>query len=300
MKLACCWLYAISKYGYPPSMPDTFSAIREMSDLGFVAIELEGVGRENLLEVAGRRADIKAFCDDIGLRVVNFCPVLPEIVSQDASLRRAALELFKIAVDVAIYLGCNTVQTDSFAAPVEFVGARPYGDAIRYGEEYRVRVAPDFRWDGVWNALVDSIGDCARIVEGTGLRLLVEPRVGELVSNTDAMLRLMDAVKSEILGSVLDTAHLHAQKEILSLSVEKLGRRVLYVHASDNDGRINEHLAPGRGTVDWESVLLALRKHGFDGYVGLDVGGVPQLEAQVREGMVYLRTVAGQIGVNLA
>ena len=36
--------------------------------------------------------------------------------------------------------------------------------------------------------------------------------------------------------------------------------------------KTNEHLALGRGTVDWEGVFLALKKHGFDGYVAVDVG----------------------------
>jgi len=43
MKICCCWLYAISRYGHPPSMEDTFKLIREMKEMGFKAIELEGV-----------------------------------------------------------------------------------------------------------------------------------------------------------------------------------------------------------------------------------------------------------------
>ncbi len=45
--------------------------------------------------------------------------------------------------------------------------------------------------------------------------------------------------------------HLHAAKELIPLSVEKLGSRIFYIHASDNDGRDNYHWAPGKGTVDW-------------------------------------------------
>jgi len=113
--------------------------------------------------------------------------------------------------------------------------------------------------------------------------------VGELVSNTDALLRLFQQVDDATFGAVLDTGHLHAQKEILPLSVEKLGRRIAYVHASDNDGRDNEHLAPGRGTVDWGGVFDGLRRHGFDGYVGIDIGHVPDLDAQYREGLAFVR-----------
>ena len=130
--------------------------------------------------------------------------------------------------------------------------------------------------------------------------LTMEPRVGELISNTDALLRLIDAVGHERFGAVLDTAHLHAQKEILPLSVEKLGRRIRFVHAADNDGRTNAHLAPGRGTVDWEGVLRALAKHGYDGYIGMDIGRVEDLDAQFQDGMTFLHALGERINVKVA
>ena len=129
------------------------------------------------------------------------------------------------------------------------------------------------------------------------LRLCLEPRVGELVSNTDALMRLFEHVNDPVFGAVLDCGHLHAQKEILPLSVEKLGARIFYVHASDNDGRDNEHLAPGRGTVDWDALIAGLRRHGFAGYIGIDVGGVPDLDAQYREGFAYVRGLLERAGV---
>src|SRR5260370_31029268 len=77
MKISCCWLYAITKYGYPPSLDDTFRVLGEMKGLGFEFVELEGVRRENLLAVYEKRHELKNYCDDQGLRVINFCPLLP-------------------------------------------------------------------------------------------------------------------------------------------------------------------------------------------------------------------------------
>ena len=58
------------------------------------------------------------------------------------------------------------------------------------------------------------------------------------MANTDGLLWLIDAVGDENLGVVLELAHLNAQKEILPLSVEKLGNRIFGIHVSDNDGRL--------------------------------------------------------------
>jgi sugar phosphate isomerase/epimerase len=297
MKISCCWLFAISKYGYPPSLPDTHRALEEMETLGFKNVELEGVGEENLRAVYDARQELKKRCEDLGLTVVNFCPVLPDLVHPEKARRVHALDLFKLGVETAGALGCAMVQTISATPALTFVGEAPYKEALAYGQRYQVKVDPAFRWDDVWGWLTDSMGACADEADRAGLTLCLEPRVGEIISNTDALLRLMEAVDSDNFGAVLDTGHLHAQKEILPLSVEKLGNRIRYVHASDNDGQTNQHLAPGKGTVDWEGVFLALKKHEFSGYVAVDVGNVPNLDAAYTESKSFLEDLARRLDV---
>jgi sugar phosphate isomerase/epimerase len=177
------------------------------------------------------------------------------------------------------------------------VGDAPYKDALAYGQRYQVKVDPAFSWDSLWGWLTDSMGACADEADRAGLRLCLEPRVGEIISNTDGLLRLMEAVDSDNFGAVLDTGHLNAQKEILPLSVEKLGSRIYYVHASDNDGQTNQHLAPGRGTVGWDGVFAALKKHGFSGHVAVDVGNVPDVDAQYKESKAFLESLASRLGL---
>lgn len=289
LRINCCWLYAINKYGYPPSIGDTHKVLGEMAALGFNAVELEGVREENLRAVHAEREALRRRCSDLGLHIMNFCPVLPDLVSLDDAKRRAAIDLFRLAVEATVYFGAPTVQVDSYAAPVEYVKHRPYAEAVEFKRQFDVRIPEAFSWGRTWGVLVETIRACVAIAKDAGLKLCLEPRVGELVSNTDALLRLFEHVDDPVFGAVLDCGHLHAQKEILPLSVEKLGARVFYVHASDNDARDNEHLAPGRGTVDWEALFAGLRRHEFAGYVGIDVGGVPDLDAQYREGLAFVR-----------
>jgi sugar phosphate isomerase/epimerase len=292
MKISCCWLYAISKYGYPPSLADTKQALREMKDLGFTYVELEGVRRENLTEVYQHRQELRALAQDLGLQIVNFCPILPDLVSLDERRRREAVGLFERGIELASFFGCETVQSDSYTPPLEFTGEAPYKQALAYGVDFSVRIDPAFSWPRLWDAVVDSVCRINALAKAAGLKLTMEPRVGEIISNTDALLRLMDAVDDPNFGAVLDTAHQHAQKEILPLSVEKLGERIMYLHVADNDSRVNEHLAVGRGTVDWEGVLAALKKFNFRGYAAIDVGNVPDLDAQYRESVVVLERLA--------
>jgi sugar phosphate isomerase/epimerase len=297
MKVSCCWLYAITKYGYPPSLDDTFRVLGEMKALGFENVELEGVRRHNLMAVYEKRHELKKFCDGEGLRVVNFCPVLPGSVSLNRKERKESWDLFKRAVEVAKLFDCATIQGDSFTPPLKFRGDSPYKESISYGKQFTVEVDPKFKWQRQWDAMVESFRFMTNEAKKAKLKFCVEPRVGELLSNTDAILRMMDAVGDENFGAVLDTAHLNAQKEILALSVEKLGKRIFYVHAADNDGKVNDHVATGRGTVDWDGVFQGLKKHKFSGYLAIDVGMVPDIDAQCRESLEFLKAKAAQYGL---
>ncbi len=297
MKISCCWLYAITKYGYPPSIDDTFRALKDMKKLGFANVELEGVRRENLLAVYEKRHELKKFTDGEGLRVINFCPVLPGSVSLNRKERKESWDLFKRAIEIANFFDCATIQGDSFTPPLKFRGDAPYQESVSYGKNFTVEVDPAFKWQRQWDAMVESFIFFTREAKKAKLRFCVEPRVGELLSNTDAILRMMDAVNDDNFGAVLDTAHQNAQKEILALSVEKLGKRIFYVHAADNDGRVNDHVAAGRGTVDWEGVFKGLKKHKFSGYLAVDVGMVPDIDAQYRESVEFLNRMAARHGL---
>lgn len=273
MKVSCAWLYAITKYGYPPSFEKSLKAIEEMASLGFRFIEVEIVGEKQLLEYRERYGEIKKICRDLGVEIINLCAIFPDIVSLNSSFRSRALENFKESCEICRRLDCEMIQLDSFTPPLKFIGDLPYKEAISFGRQFKVKVDPEFNWKVFWSNLVETFKVCSGISEEKGLKLCLEPRVGENISNTDAMLRLLDAVGSENFGAVLDVGHLHAQKEILPLSVEKLGSKIFYVHASDNDGRDNYHLPPGRGTVDWDALVIALNKHGYRGYIAIDIGG---------------------------
>lgn len=297
VRICLAWLYAITKYGYPTPVGRMLSAFEDAARLGFEYVEVEAVGERNLREVEERRSELKAKLSELGLEVVNFAGIFREIVSPNSAERGRGLAMLERAADLAVYFGAEMLQTDTFTPPLEFAGSRPYSSAIVFGERYRVKVDPTFSWGRFWSNLVETMRRAARLAAARGLKLVVEPRIGETVSNSDAMLRLIEEVGEGNFGAVLDVGHLHAAKELLPLSVEKLGSRIFYVHASDNDGRDNYHLAPGRGTVDWDGVFEALSKHRFRGPIAVDVGG-PDIAARLDEEVVaakeFLERVAAQ------
>lgn len=287
----------ISHFGYPPKVEDLFTCLRKLRDLGFEYVELEGVYEDNLKAVSRSRHALKKACDDLGLKVVNFSPILPALVSLDSRERERALDLYKTGVELAVHFEACTVQMDSYTPPLKYIGGQPYANAIDYGMRHRIEVDPAFRWPDLWDILVDSTARCNEMAKEADMKLVMEPRVGEIVSNTDALLRLMDAVDDTNLGAVLDTAHLNAQKEILVLSVEKLRDRTYYLHVADNDGQENQHLALGDGSIDWMGVFTCLKKHNFNGYVAIDVGRVPDVDEAYRRSLRFLKEIEKKVGI---
>lgn len=290
MKISCCWMYAIGKYGFPPCIEDMGKAISEMSELGFKYIELEGVGYDNLNSVVENKIFLKEQCEKSGVQLVNFAPLIPQVISMDRKEREKALRYFEMGVKTASFLGSPRVWIDSYNPPIQFLSGSSYVEDLTYGNQNWGRVDPGFSWKPFWDNFVGAIKECNEICKENGVELLIEPRVGEVTSNTEGLLRLFDAIPDDNLGAILDVAHQYAQKEILPVSIAKLGSKIRYVHIADNDGRDNHHYGIGNGTVDWEGVFTTLKAQGFDGFYAIDLEKLPDLAGE------FIRTKAALEG----
>lgn len=288
-RIGMCWLYAITKYGYVMGLDDIFNAIEDAHRLGFTWFEMEGVGKQ-LHVVDKNKAEIKRRCDKAGLRITNFVPVLPDMVSQVETKREAALADFRLGCEVAQFLGTDLIEADSYHTPL-YVEA-PYDISREFSYAYqppKMRVDPNFDfWQFFDQVVVDSVARANDFAASHGLRLCVEPRVWETTPSVWALDRLLRQVNSNNLGAVYETAHFACQRTNLVEAAEILGKRTFYVHASDSDYTNEDHLEIGKGLIDWETALSALHKNGFAGIFGVDIGGNRQMRSSL-DGM-YTRS----------
>lgn len=291
-----CWLYAITKYRYVPNLQEILSAVDDAEKLGFRYMELEGVGPQ-LYTVADNRSLIKKKCEEKGVKIIDFVPVLPDLMSTDGERRRKALKDFRIGCEVASYFDTKLTQVDTFHLPIHIEA--PYDITQDFKFAYQapsLKVDADFNfWDYFNNVLVSSIDECNDMAKEHELKLCIEPRTWENVSNTWALELLMREVESDNLGAVLDVAHLSAQKMNIVQCIEMLGSRIFYVHASDNDYLTEDHLEVGTGMVDWKSMLKALKKHAFTDYIGIDIGGKPEFKPSLDSMYVNSKTYLGKV-----
>lgn len=292
MRLGVTVAHARVHYGDTPTL-DQYGAFAEWAaHTQFAGIELAAFTREQFARDFGEVSALRRFgewCRSLGLTINAFeAGFLRHMtLSGDAAVRRQAAADLDKAVNVARALGSDLVYFHSAPHPswtIEF--KRLYDD---FTPPTRVDVPAAFAWDGAWNQYVTTIRDLARIAEQAGVRVAIEIRPYEMVSNADGMRRLTDAVGSPALGVVFDTAHFLVQKELLPIAIEKLRDRIFLVHLADNDGVSDYHWAPGRGTVPWDGALQALRKVGYSGFANIDVAGTyDDIDAEIRAGRDFI------------
>lgn len=129
---------------------------------------------------------------------------------------------------------------------------------------------PDNASPEAWRDLLSAFEVAVGIAEAHGIILGVEPELANVVSNAAAARRLMDEMKSDAIGIVLDPANLAEQatpderREIIAEAVDTLAGRIIMAHAKDRTAS-GEVAAPGQGAIDFAHFLSALRASGFDG-----------------------------------
>jgi len=190
----------------------------------------------------------------------------------DDKIRRDVLGLVKTGVEIAKGFGIKTIgiSPDCDGFP------HPFG--VGYQE--------------AWNWMVEGISACVDAASEAGLRFAFEYKPKEtrnfsLIANADGVLRLLDQVKSNKMGVLMDTGHVLYAKEDLPTTVEKLDRNLFHVHLCDCYGDWDDDLVPG--TVhDFTGFFRALRKINYEGYVGLDIYPMQDPFGEVRKSKEYI------------
>lgn len=293
--LVCCYLYPITKYGYPPDGSNTLKYIEEMNDLGFSSIELEGIREQHLLEVYKIRFEIKEKLNELNIEVPYFCIVLPGLSSADGTEREKNLKLFELGCEVAQVLGAKGVLDNAPLPPYQFPKDIP---VVRHYNEKILQTAqfpPQLNWNSYWADLTATIRTACQIANAKGLTYNMHPCLGVLAATTDAYLYFADAVNEDNLRFNLDTANQFFLKDNLALSLIRLKDKIDYIHISDNRGNKVEHLAIGEGIIHWNSFFETVDKISFKGHFGLDIGGsesdIENLDAAYKSSASFIENV---------
>lgn len=194
--------------------------------------------------------DVGRLLGDLGLFAVGHTAYYLPLASAFPELRVVARDLFRRALD-------------TFAdAGVELVNVHPDQRVSMHGiEQVRARNA---------EAIAGLVHDAA----ARGITIMVE-NLDRLFSDVDDLGAIFDSVPDARFHLDVGHANLRLGRGDRNRTPKLLGAfgdRLAHVHVSDNNGGPDDlHLPLGAGTIDWKAAIRALKDHGYDGTVTLEV-----------------------------
>jgi sugar phosphate isomerase/epimerase len=173
----------------------------------------------------------------------------PSWIEPAAELRALRREHTRRVLQLAHELGARNVQTEPG-------GPLPSGMSRRQALQI----------------FYDELMPCVELAEKLEVHLLIEPEPGLLVERFDQYLELADRVGSPFLGLNLDIGHAFCVEEDLVRWIPELASHTRHYHIEDIPAdRTHKHLVPGEGAIDLRSVLEAIHRTGYQGWITVEL-----------------------------
>jgi sugar phosphate isomerase/epimerase len=182
----------------------------------------------------------------------------PSWIEPDAEARARRIEHTVNAIRLARDLGAPGISVEP-GGPVPAGMTRP--------------AAMDLYRQGLRQVLATA-ADC-------GVNLLVEPEPHLLIERPEEFEELLAGLSHPRLALNFDIGHFFCVGVDPAAAARRLAPHIRHVHLEDiAPTREHRHLVPGRGAIDFASVLGALRDGGYNGWITVELY---PYEAQARE-----------------
>lgn len=122
-----------------------------------------------------------------------------------------------------------------------------------------------------WQLNLESMRYLLEMARKHGVEIAVE-NVPEpfpfLMKSVEDFLRFYDDFDGNV-GLTLDIGHANVNHQVLEF-IQRLSKRIVHIHVSDNDGTFDFHRGIGYGNVDWQKVASAVKKTKYDNVIMLE------------------------------
>jgi protein FrlC len=282
IKLSCCTL----GYARTATLEDS---IRRVAAIGYEAIDLF-TGAPHLWPSDYSTADRKAvgkLIDSLGLKLTGFAVaggllgLQLNFSAPRKGLRDLTLQYYRDNIELAAELGA------------------PLFNILTGNVLYGTSREDAMKWT------MEALEDLVELAEKKDVILGLHPQYiaeSPLMLNVDDALAMIKTLKSKKVKIIYDTAQQNITYRAFSDDIRKSGSNLCYVHAADNDGVRWTHEAAGKGTVDWDGIIRALKEINYDGYICVQSWSeLPNdVDTVMRDSKVYLEEALRKVGSNWA
>lgn len=235
------------------------SALRSIAEAGYDGAEiLADVPHALPADMPeGRMATIRAMLEELALGISNVNAFTlfavgdtwrPSWIEADEPLRRIRIRHTLECIEMAARLGARRMSLEP-GGPLEGMDRQAALARFRRGIEQVLPAA-----------------------EAAGLCLTIEPEPGLLIETSDQFLAFIADFRSAHVRLNFDAGHFFCVGEDPAAAVQRLAEYVEHVHVEDIAAdRTHRHLIPGRGAMDFDALVAALRRIGYDGYLTVEL-----------------------------
>ncbi|UCE95479.1 MAG: sugar phosphate isomerase/epimerase [Candidatus Bathyarchaeota archaeon] len=119
-----------------------------------------------------------------------------------------------------------------------------------------------------WKVNIESAHKLVTLSRKHGVELALEncpEPYGFLLKDVIQLSRFFNDMNEEI-GLVLDVGHSNINGQTRAL-METFSKKIVHIHAHDNDGKHDLHLGVGHGTVDWQQFAVDIKRIRYGGLI---------------------------------
>ncbi|MDD5483558.1 MAG: sugar phosphate isomerase/epimerase [Kiritimatiellae bacterium] len=193
-----------------------------------------------------------------------------------------SIEHTKKVIDLADHLGVGIVHTVS--------GILPELDTVQ-NIQYTGDI--DYPARKEWRLLLDSYRVILDYAAKKKVKIAIEPVFAYIVGNYETTMRLFEDLGRDDLYLNYDPSHFPYHKESPLPLINDFGKRIIHVHVKDagviklnkEDVKPGGYIyamrsgteaftfaPPGKGVLDWDGIISALRKSGYEGVLSVEMG----------------------------
>lgn len=130
-------------------------------------------------------------------------------------------------------------------------------------------------WEEQKAGMAEHLQSWAETAEKEKTTIAIKAHVGSAVNSPERLLWLLEKVKSPAIQVAYDYSHFELQGIDMEQSMELLLPRTKFIHVKDSVGEPGkfQFLLPGEGRTDYVKYFTALKRHGYQGPVVVEVSG---------------------------
>ncbi len=224
---------------------DVFPIVDRLKEIGYDGVEFfYGSDDPELYKKFGQH------CQSTEMKITAVLGLGPETnaISSDPTVRQAALDQMKWAIDVASDMGCELIAGPFHSAFATFQNKAP--EDIDYQRSAEI------------------LRQAGEYADGAGV-LLTPEAINRfecyLVNTMDQMKKLLDLVDHPNVQAHYDTHHANIEEKNIPEAIRKIAPQLGHVHISENDRG-----TPGEGHIPFEETFETLAEVGYDGWLTIE------------------------------